>query len=78
MDVDKQKTTLAAIKKMRNSGYDSVVSVQRVSISDTEGCGASCSKVKRGYFQVVNQLKCEILEKQRVKSWAKFDCLKSR
>jgi len=62
---------------MRKPGCESVVSGQRVSISDTEGCAVSCSKGKRDYFPVVNQLNCEIVQTQRVKFWAKFVCLKS-
>jgi hypothetical protein len=62
MDLNKQKTTFAVITSMRNSGCDSVVSGQRVSISVAEGCAASCSTGKRGYFPVVNQLKCETAE----------------
>jgi hypothetical protein len=62
---------------MKMSGCDSVVSGQRVSTSYTEGCTASYLKGKRGYFPVVKHLKCEIVGTQRVKFWAKFDCLKS-
>jgi len=75
MDVDKQKFTFAVIRTMRKSGCECVVFGQRVSIFDTEGSAVSCSTSKRGYFPVVNQLKCETAETLRVKSWAKLTVL---
>lgn len=51
---------------MRKSECDSVVSGQRVPISDTEGSAASFLTVTKGYFPAVYQLKCEIVETRRV------------
>jgi hypothetical protein len=72
MDVDKQKFTFAVIRTMRKSGCECVAFGQRVFIFDTEGSAMSCLTSKGRCFPVVNQLKCETVETQRVKCWTKL------